>query len=167
LQVTSLMYYFRNTYNAGVKKVYMQELTGLDILRKRTKKTDAYSLKRAEAKRIERKAFKLELIAERGNKCELCGQVHNEQPGFGNYGHFSFDFHHLVPELKRFRISKMPKYITELELKIEVAKCICVCKQCHDQIHLNNLTIPEHFYKKSEEDIELLYDQLHFTWDFN
>ena len=68
---------------------------------------------------------KLECINYKGGKCARCG--YDKYPG-------ALDFHHIDPTQKEFDISKLRTYNIE-KLKPELDKCICVCKNCHAEIH--------------------------------
>lgn len=61
----------------------------------------------------------------KGGKCSRCG--YNKYIG-------SLDFHHMDPSQKDFNISQLRTYSWK-SLKKEVDKCICVCKNCHAEIH--------------------------------
>ena len=79
----------------------------------------------------EKKRFiKKELIDIKGGKCEICGY---------NKCIEALDFHHKDPDKKEFTISmalaKNKKNIEEL--KIEINKCLLLCKNCHTELHYN------------------------------
>lgn len=73
-------------------------------------------------KQTERKQF---CVDYKGGKCSICG--YHKYIG-------SLDFHHIDPSKKEFNISKLRTYSLE-KLKIELNKCICVCRNCHGEIH--------------------------------
>lgn len=53
------------------------------------------------------------------------------------------DFHHLDPSTKERCISNMiGTHCWETVLK-EIAKCVCVCRNCHSKIHAGEITLPE------------------------
>ena len=60
-----------------------------------------------------------------GKKCFICG--YDKYLG-------ALDFHHIDPTQKKFNISKLKTYSWNV-LKIELNKCICVCRNCHAEIH--------------------------------
>lgn len=61
----------------------------------------------------------------KGGKCMICG--YNKYIG-------ALDFHHIDPTKKEFNISNLRTYSWEM-LKVELDKCICVCKNCHAETH--------------------------------
>lgn len=69
---------------------------------------------------------------ERGGKCELCG--------FDKH-YNCLDFHHKIPSNKQFSISQASRKKIE-EVRVEAAKCILVCKNCHALIHAGVVEIP-------------------------
>ena len=70
---------------------------------------------------------KLELIAERGNKCEICGYDKNIA---------ALDFHHLNPEEKSFQLDARHLSNTSTDkIREELKKCILVCANCHRELH--------------------------------
>jgi hypothetical protein len=46
----------------------------------------------------------------------------------------ALDFHHLNPDTKDRGIAVMKNY-SEKRLRLEIAKCILVCANCHREIH--------------------------------
>jgi hypothetical protein len=70
--------------------------------------------------------IKQELIAYKGNKCEICG--------FCKPIPRAYDFHHRDPKNKDFNISQWTKLNTKLLFK-EVDKCMLVCRNCHAELH--------------------------------
>ena len=74
---------------------------------------------------------KLELIEEKGGKCEICGYDKNIA---------ALDFHHLNPEAKLFQLdSRHLSNTTIVKLREEADKCILVCANCHREIHNKHL----------------------------
>ena len=73
-------------------------------------------------KQIERKK---QCVAYKGGKCFICG--YNKYIG-------SLDFHHIDPKEKHFNISKVNSYCFDV-IKIELDKCVCLCKNCHCEVH--------------------------------
>ena len=49
------------------------------------------------------------------------------------------EFHHIDPISKDFDVSEAEK-MTLTRLKLEVAKCACVCSNCHKKIHAGIVT---------------------------
>jgi transposase len=88
-------------------------------------------------KQIQRKK---EAVKYKGGKCIVCG--YNKYFG-------ALDFHHLDPSKKEFNIGRLKTYSID-KLKTELDKCVCVCRNCHAEIHhglidLNKLVLQEGF----------------------
>lgn len=73
-----------------------------------------------------RKRIKQLSVEYKGGKCERCGY---------NKCHQSMDFHHLDPQQKDFAIARNGHTRSWARVKIELDKCILVCKNCHGEIH--------------------------------
>ena len=67
---------------------------------------------------------KIDLVKYKGGCCCVCGYDKSIK---------SLTFHHLYPNEKDFNISG--KSYSFVKLKKEVDKCICVCSNCHIEIH--------------------------------
>ncbi len=68
---------------------------------------------------------KLKAVAYKGGKCEVCG--------YDKY-HGALDFHHLNPDEKDYSWRKLRLKSWE-DITKELDKCICVCANCHREIH--------------------------------
>jgi hypothetical protein len=68
---------------------------------------------------------KKDAVDYKGGRCYVCG--YSKYMG-------SLEFHHLIPSEKEFNISNLRTYSHEI-LKKELDKCICVCRNCHAEIH--------------------------------
>ena len=77
--------------------------------------------------------IKTDALAYKGGHCCICG--YNKYFG-------ALDFHHLDPSKKEFSIGDLRAYKWE-KLKPELDKCICVCRNCHAEIHGNITQIPK------------------------
>ena len=71
------------------------------------------------------KNLKLRAIEYKGGKCVICG--YNKCPR-------SLDFHHLDPSKKEFSMGERKTQIFE-KIKIELDKCVLLCKNCHGEVH--------------------------------
>ena len=60
-----------------------------------------------------------------GCRCALCGVI--DHP-------ITFDFHHVDPNEKEYRVSSMAGYRWE-RIKKEIDKCILICAACHRKVH--------------------------------
>lgn len=72
------------------------------------------------------KQRKLDAIAYKGGKCERCG--------YDKY-YGALEFHHLDPLQKDCDWNKMRKKKWQ-DVLAELDKCICVCSNCHREIHM-------------------------------
>ena len=77
------------------------------------------------------KLIKIKAIEYKGGKCIICG--YSKYVG-------ALDFHHLNPEDKDFDISSLRSYTWEI-IKNELDKCVCVCRNCHSEIHGGKLSV--------------------------
>jgi hypothetical protein len=89
---------------------------------------------RRRAKEYALKAFK--------EKCGICG--YNKCIG-------ALEFHHLNPAEKDFGLSS--KGVTRAWSKVseELKKCVCLCANCHREVHNNMTTIPDDVIRFDEE----------------
>lgn len=72
-----------------------------------------------------RRRTKQKLIEYKGGKCEMCGF---DKPYVSCY-----DFHHVNPNEKEFRIGGSTKSFEKQ--RVEVDKCQLLCKNCHAEVH--------------------------------
>lgn len=71
------------------------------------------------------KKRKLDAIEYKGGKCEKCGY---------DKSYAALEFHHLNPFEKEMDWNDMRKTSWD-KIKQELDKCICVCANCHREIH--------------------------------
>ena len=71
------------------------------------------------------KQMKIDAVKYKGGKCKVCG--YDKYVG-------ALDFHHINPDEKDFAISELKSYTWDT-IKKELDKCICVCRNCHAEIH--------------------------------
>jgi transposase-like protein len=69
--------------------------------------------------------LKQKCVDMKGGKCIFCG-----------YSRYigSMDFHHIEPNEKEYSISDLKTYSFE-KIKVELDKCILVCRNCHGELH--------------------------------
>jgi hypothetical protein len=102
--------------------------------------------KRSEAVKKWRSKTKDRMVEAFGGECGICGY---------NKSNHALSFHHLDPTEKEFSIASIrrnPKnwlYIVE-----ELKKCICVCNNCHSEIHDGITEIPKTIKRFDERYIE-------------
>ena len=81
---------------------------------------------RSKAVSKKRKKIKEKAIEYKGGKCVICG--YNKCQG-------ALEFHHIDTSKKNFSISSTGMTRSWEKIKIELDKCICVCANCHREIH--------------------------------
>lgn len=94
-----------------------------------------------------RKLRKLAILQGFGGKCQCCGYNKCVQ---------ALEFHHLNCNNKEFSISTIMNKNWN-EIKNELKKCICVCANCHREIHNNLLEIDvnkQYFDENAVQDYE-------------
>lgn len=108
------------------KRIEMGETAWAEYQKQRTdKKNFKYRMLHPDSYVNYRMNIKKKLIEYSGGKCEKCGY---DRP-FPNY----YDFHHKDSDKKDFSISK--RSLCFEKLKVEVDKCILLCKNCHGELH--------------------------------
>ena len=98
---------------------------------KRTYAQRAEYLKQAVAKR--RRKVKEMAIQELGGTCQICGYKKSVQ---------ALDIHHREPDKKEFGISAKGYTRSWSKLQKELQKCVCVCSNCHREIHAGITQLP-------------------------
>ena len=73
--------------------------------------------------RDNRRQWYLSLMEDRA--CEICGE---DDP-------ITLDWHHLDPSEKEYSVAKMWKYRGKQAILEEIAKCQCLCANCHRKVH--------------------------------
>lgn len=81
---------------------------------------------RVEAVQRRRDKIKEKAVQYKGCKCCICG--YNKYIG-------ALEFHHLDPNQKDFGIGSKGYTRSFDKVKKELDKCICVCANCHREIH--------------------------------
>jgi hypothetical protein len=79
-------------------------------------------------KKIDRYSKKIKAINFLGGECECCGE--------NNF--FKLEFHHLDSEKKEFNINELKSGRWSI-IELEIKKCILVCRNCHTEIHYNDV----------------------------
>lgn len=65
------------------------------------------------------------------NPCRICGE---SEPS-------CIDFHHVDPKTKEHDITKLAYTMCTKKLRIELAKCIPLCANCHRKVHAGLLSV--------------------------
>ena len=95
-----------------------------------------------EYQKVRRKENKEKLYAYK-SPCAKCGEERV----------YVIDFHHSDPNTKLFNISTAGSRHTEVEIAEEVKKCVCLCRNCHQEFH--------HFFgRQPERPVESLTEYL-------
>lgn len=84
---------------------------------------------RAESVIMRRRNIKEKAVEYKGSKCEICGY---------NKCIDALEFHHLDPSKKEFGIGYKGYVHSWEEVKNELDKCICLCANCHRELHAKN-----------------------------
>jgi DNA-binding CsgD family transcriptional regulator len=80
---------------------------------------------RTEYRSAQRRRLKRRLVAEAGGRCTLCG--YSSSPA-------ALQFHHLDPAAKAFNLSAQGVGRSLHAARVEAAKCILVCANCHAEL---------------------------------
>ena len=99
-----------------------------------------------------RRNTKKKIIHALGGKCALCG--YSKCDG-------ALEFHHIDPSIKDFHWGTINGNIRGWKtIAAEMEKCICVCSNCHREVHAGLLTIPDDVQRFDESLIPsaLLYE---------
>ena len=80
-----------------------------------------------------RKEQKRKSVEYKGGKCCLCGYDKCQE---------ALHFHHLDPTQKDFSPGKTGETYVWEELKKELDKCVCLCANCHSEVHAGVVNIP-------------------------
>jgi len=79
------------------------------------------------------KELKIKAVEYMGGKCFVC-----------NYNKCisALEFHHIDPDQKEFSVSQLRTYSWE-KVKNELNKCICLCSNCHREVHAGLICLNE------------------------
>lgn len=104
---------------------------GETTYRKEISDSIRYRCVKCSSEAVQRRRDKLKILAVeyKGGCCTVCG--YNTYVG-------ALEFHHLNPNEKDFAISAKGATRSFEKLKSELDKCICVCANCHREIHAKN-----------------------------
>ena len=95
---------------------------------------------------LKKQKYKLKMIQYKGGKCEICGYNKNIA---------ALEFHHLNPEEKDFTISSTHHSWEDTQKELD--KCICLCANCHRELH-NPQSTPENLQQlidKHQYEVEI------------
>lgn len=79
-----------------------------------------------------RKNLKIKAVEYKGGSCQICGY---------NKSLVALHFHHLDPNKKDFAIGANGHTRKWEDVKNELDKCVCLCANCHAEVHENKTTI--------------------------
>ena len=107
-------------------------MTEFYIWRDKTRDRNSYKCRTCNVEAVTRRRKKLKKMAieHMGSKCHKCNISFEHQS--------VYEFHHLDPNSKDFGIGAKGHTISWERMKVELAKCIMVCANCHRIIHANN-----------------------------
>lgn len=119
--------------NISIDNLYWSKYRKGDENHEKTKKRKRSNNPQAVAER--RRKLKQMAVEYKGGKCIICG--YNRCLGV-------LDFHHLDPNEKDFGIASSGTTRSWDALKKELDKCICVCANCHREIHNNYINLEDY-----------------------
>lgn len=97
-------------------------------------------------KKAWRKRFREALVKSFGGKCGICGY---------NKCYEALDFHHLNPNEKDSELSKyLRNGCSWGTAEIEARKCVCLCSNCHREVHAQVTDIPKNIQRFDDSLIE-------------
>ena len=93
-----------------------------------------WKCKKCRTEAVQRRRDKIKELAVqyKGGKCCICG--YNKYVG-------ALEFHHLDPNQKDFNIGAKGYTRSFNKVKEELDKCMCVCANCHREIHAGLIDI--------------------------
>jgi transposase-like protein/5-methylcytosine-specific restriction endonuclease McrA len=96
---------------------------------------------RLEAVSARRRRVKEILVAEAGGCCQLCG--------YDRYAG-ALQFHHVDPADKEFALASRGLARSLAKARVEVAKCVLLCGNCHAEVEAGLATIPACTARRSD-----------------
>ena len=82
-----------------------------------------------------RRAIKQKAVEYMGGQCQICGYKRHQA---------ALEFHHIDPKTKSFGIGGYGHSRSWERVKQELAKCLLVCANCHREIGIDFIKIPDH-----------------------
>lgn len=119
-----------NYKNVSIDNLIWSNHTSIDYDEKRKKQNVQNVQKR-------RQKIKDMAIEYKGGECLICGY---------NRCLSALEFHHTDPRQKDFGISKDGYTMAWEKVKSELDKCICVCANCHREIHSGMIDIDKYLF---------------------
>lgn len=89
-----------------------------------------------------RRAVKRALVAEAGGRCVMCG--------YDRYAG-ALHFHHVDPSTKAFHLARGGVARSLAKARVEAAKCVLVCANCHAEVEEGLVQLPILFGEKSSD----------------
>lgn len=111
------------------------KIHGETTYRKESSDNNRYRCVKCASEAVQKRRDKLKVLAVeyKGNCCSICG--YSKYIG-------ALEFHHLDPNAKDFAISGSGLTRSFEKIKLELDKCICVCANCHRELHQELRNIP-------------------------
>lgn len=89
-----------------------------------------------------RNVTKDRMVAAMGGSCAICGY---------NKCNRALDFHHVDASTKDFGFATVRANPTSWKLIVEeLRKCVCLCKNCHMEVHAGVAEVPENYPRFDE-----------------
>ena len=88
-----------------------------------------------------RRKVKATLVAEAGGKCSLCGYDRCMS---------ALHFHHVDPSTKKFHLGHKGLARSLERARVEAAKCILLCGNCHAEVEIGLVPLPVLFDAQSD-----------------
>lgn len=116
---------------------YGYSLSALRPFIKRRKRLKNVTIEQTRKRRVgyvtkRRRKLKTLAVEYKGGKCIFCGYNKCQE---------AMDFHHINPSMKEYAISGGGHTKAWEKIKIELDKCILVCRNCHSEIHAGLITV--------------------------
>jgi len=96
---------------------------------------------RSEAVAKRRRAIKVQLVAEAGGACALCG--YDRWIG-------GLQFHHVDPTRKKFQLGQRGHTRSIARSREKARKCVLLCANCHAEVEGGFATLPEGLRSRSQ-----------------
>lgn len=100
------------------------------------KSAEKYICVRCRYEGIKRRRLKVKgiLVAEHGGCCQVCEYSKSLR---------ALHFHHLEPDKKEFHIARNATVVAIARLRLEAAKCVLLCSNCHTEAEEGLITLEQ------------------------
>ena len=147
--------YISSPDNWAKKKSYMDEYESQPEVKeaKKLRSKTHYQLNKEKiiAKQAERRRERLDFM----NKVALHYGCQNPDCSWaGELKTYQIDFHHLDPSTKTKEVAKMESFSFS-NIIVEINKCVCLCRNCHAEVHHGDLELDESMLCHVNEQLEV------------